>query len=91
MRFLYVYLMKGDPDRVRAVAPEHAAYWQGLRLGGYLGGPFDDRSGGTITFEADSPAEAERLVAGDPFAREGLLETPWVKQWTVGEARENVA
>jgi|KBSMisStandDraft_5_1062788.scaffolds.fasta_scaffold1337360_1 uncharacterized protein YciI len=91
MRFLYVYLMKDDPDRVRAVAPVHAAYWQGLRLGGYLGGPFADRSGGTITFEAGSMAEAERLVADDPFAREDILESPWVKQWTVEETRENVA
>jgi hypothetical protein len=29
MRFLYVYLMKDDPDRVRAVAPEHAASGRG--------------------------------------------------------------
>ncbi|HXJ63138.1 MAG TPA: YciI family protein [Actinomycetota bacterium] len=83
MRFLYVYLMKDDPNRVRAVAPEHAAYWQGMRLGGYLGGPFTDRSGGTITFEAGSQAEAERLVGDDPFARDDLLENLWVKQWMV--------
>ena len=81
MRFLYVYAMRGDAARVRVVAPEHAAYWRGLGLAGYLGGPFDDRSGGTITFEADSRSEAERLVAGDPFAREGLLDAPWVKRW----------
>jgi uncharacterized protein len=91
MRFVYVYSMKGDPDRVREVAPEHAAYWQGLRLGGYLGGPFADRSGGTIMFEAGSKEEAERLVADDPFAREDLLESPWMKQWIVEEALEDVA
>jgi uncharacterized protein YciI len=83
MRFVYVYSMKGDPDRVRAVAREHAAYWRGLALEDYLGGPFADRSGGTITFKADTPAEAERLVDGDPFGREGLLNDPWVKQWMV--------
>jgi uncharacterized protein len=83
MRFLYVYLMKDDPDRVRAVAPEHAAYWQGSGLGGFLGGPFNDRSGGAIMFEANSRAEADRLVAGDPFGREGLLNSPWLKQWMV--------
>ncbi len=83
MRFLYIYLMKDDPIRVRAVAPKHAEYWQGLDLGGFLGGPFDDRSGGTITFEADSRAEAERLVAADPFRLEGLLEDPMVKRWIV--------
>jgi hypothetical protein len=42
MRFLYFYLMQDAPDRVRATAPKHAAYWQELHLDGYLGGPFAD-------------------------------------------------
>lgn len=29
----------------------------------YLGGPFADRSGGLITFEASSPERAERMTA----------------------------
>src|SRR4051794_6870350 len=29
MRCSYVYFMKDDPDRVAAVAAEHAAYWRG--------------------------------------------------------------
>jgi uncharacterized protein YciI len=81
MRFLYFYLMREAPDRVRATAPEHAAYWRELQLGGYLGGPFADRSGGLITFEAESGAAAEALVANDPFLREDLLERHWVKEW----------
>ena len=67
MRFLYFYLMRDAPDRVRAVAPEHAAYWRELAPPDYLGGPFVDRSGGLITFEIASVDEAERLVADDPF------------------------
>ena len=47
----------------------------------YLGGPFADRSGGLITFQAGSIPEAERLVAHDPFVREDLLERRWVKEW----------
>jgi uncharacterized protein YciI len=81
MRFLYFYLMREAPDRVRATAPEHAAYWRELQLRGYLGGPFADRSGGLITFEAESGAVAEALVANDPFLREDLLERHWVKEW----------
>jgi uncharacterized protein YciI len=80
-RFLYFYLMKGAPARVREVAPQHAAYWRDLGLPAYLGGPFADRSGGLITFGADSSVEAEALVAGDPFVREGLLDHRWVKEW----------
>jgi hypothetical protein len=37
MRFLYFYLMKDAPDRVRAAAPKHAAYWRELGLRDYLG------------------------------------------------------
>ena len=59
----------------------HAAYWRELALNDYLGGPFGDRSGGLITFSAESMAEAQRLVAGDPFVREGLIARHWVKEW----------
>jgi hypothetical protein len=51
----------------------NAAYWRALALPEYLGGPLADRSGGLITFEAGSAAEAERFVADDPFVREELL------------------
>lgn len=81
MRILHLYTMKDEPDRVRAVAPEHAAYWRDLELPGYLGGPFGDRSGGLITFEVESFEDAAPLVEGDPFVRAGLLEESSVRQW----------
>jgi uncharacterized protein YciI len=81
MRILHIYTMRAEPDRIRAVAPEHAAYWRGLELAGYLGGPFGDRSGGLITFEADSIEDAVPLIEADPFVREGLVEESWVRQW----------
>jgi uncharacterized protein YciI len=83
MRFLYFYLMRDAPDRVRVAAPEHAAYWRELGLRRYLGGPFADRSGGLITFDVASAAEAERLVVDDPFVREDLLEGRWVREWMI--------
>jgi hypothetical protein len=81
MRIAFFYWMKDDPDRVRAVAPEHAAYWRDLALHRYLGGPFADRSGGLITLEVDSLEQAEGIIAADPFVREQLLESSVVKQW----------
>lgn len=81
MRFAYFYFMKEDPDRVGAMVPQHVAHWRELGLREYLGGPFADRSGGLITFEARSGEEAEQLVADDPFVREGLLANHWVKAW----------
>jgi uncharacterized protein YciI len=84
MRFAYFYFMTDEPERAAAVAPEHVAYWRGLSLGNYLGGPFGDRSGGLITFEAASPAEAEQLISHDPFRRERLVDQHWLKHWLPG-------
>jgi hypothetical protein len=81
VKVIHFYAMKPDPDRVRSVAPQHAAYWHALRLPGYRGGPFADRSGGLITFEAGSIEDAERVIAADPFVRQDLLATSVVKQW----------
>ena len=80
MKISYFYWMTDD-DRVRTVAPEHAAYWRTLELPGYEGGPFADRSGGLITFEADSVEAAESVIAADPFVREELLADSVVKHW----------
>jgi uncharacterized protein len=82
MRLAYFYLMKPEPDRVRVVAADHAAYWHDLDRPGYVGGPMADRSGGLISFEAESVHEAEQLVAGDPFVQAELLEDSWLKEWT---------
>ncbi len=80
--FAYFYFMTADPDHVRIVAPRHASYWRELRLAHYRGGPFEDRTGGLITFDADDAAEAQQAVRGDPFVIEGLVEAHWLKKWT---------
>ncbi len=81
MRFLYCYFMKGDPERVQEAAPKHAAYWRSLDLSGYVGGPFEDRSGGLISFDAPVRQPAEDLVANDPFQRLDLVDAWWLKVW----------
>ena len=81
MRIAYSYSMKQEPNRVRTVAPEHAAYWDDLGLPNYIGGPYADKSGGLITFEADSLEAAMRIIAADPFSREELVQNWVVKQW----------
>jgi uncharacterized protein YciI len=80
-RYAYFYLMADDPDRVRFAVPGHVSHWRGLRLPGYTGGPFMDRAGGLITFETDDPTAAVAAVEGDPFVREGLLASYWLKEW----------
>jgi uncharacterized protein YciI len=51
-------------------------------LAGYLGGPFADRTGGLITFQADDDQQAQHAVNTDPFMQDGLLKAYWLKQWT---------
>ena len=80
-RFAYFYLMRDDPEHVRAEVPRHVAHWRGLELAGYLGGPFDDRSGGLILFETDDIGRAQQAVMTDPFVQERLLDEYWLKQW----------
>ena len=82
-RFLYVYFMRDHPDQIGQVVPEHVGYWHDLELPGYLGGPFADRSGGSISFKANSRDEAERLVAGDPFVVVDLIRESWLKEWRI--------
>jgi len=81
MRFVYCYSMKQDPDAVREIAPAHSAYWRDLGLPEYLGGPFGDRSGGLISFEAPSEEQAGELVTADPFQRHGLIDHSWLRVW----------
>ncbi len=75
-------LVKSRSGRDGVVAPRHASYWRDLGLAHYRGGPFEDRTGGLITFDADDAAQAQRAVREDPFVLEGLVEARWLKEWT---------
>jgi uncharacterized protein YciI len=81
-RFAYFYLVRDEPDRVLLAVPGHVSHWRGLGLTGYLGGPFQDRTGGLITFETDDPGRASKAVERDPFVQDGLLDSHWLKQWS---------
>ena len=80
-RFAFFYFMKPQPDNIGPIVPLHISYWHGKALDGYQGGPFSDRSGGLITFEAENIEAATALAMDDPFVKEDLLETTWVKEW----------
>jgi hypothetical protein len=82
MRVLHFYTMKQEPERVRAVGPRHAEYWRRVGAHRYQGGPFDDRSGGLITFEVDLARRLSGSSRPTP-SFEDLLESSLVKQWVV--------
>lgn len=80
-RFVFLYLMKNKPDRIRETVPSHINYWKTNKLEKYLGGPFADRTGGLISFEAASLDKATELIEKDPFITHDLIETKWIKEW----------
>jgi uncharacterized protein YciI len=80
-QFAFIYFMKREPEKIQSVVPRHVAYWHELNLRNYMGGPFDDRSGGLIIFNSESKERAELLVSSDPFVSEDLLTQSWLKEW----------
>jgi uncharacterized protein YciI len=80
-QYAYFYLMRADGEGVPEAVPEHVAHWRGLGLDDYVGGPFEDRTGGLITFRAEGTSRAERAVATDPFVSRGLVKASWLKRW----------
>ncbi|MFQ5627426.1 MAG: YciI family protein [bacterium] len=84
-RFAYFYFMKPEPDKIRQLVPAHVEYWRKCSLTNYSGGPFADRSGGLITFEATNLDETKKIVINDPFVLNDVLESNWIKEWVVEE------
>lgn len=83
-RFVFFYFMKREPEKIKAAVPLHIEYWHKLHLNKYLGGPFADRSGGLITFEAENVEEATKIAMSDPFVSQGLIESKYIKEWIAG-------
>jgi hypothetical protein len=80
-QYAYFYLMRTDGEGVPEAVPEHVAHWRVLGLDDYVGGPFEDRTGGLITFRAEGTSWAEHAVATDPFVSRGLVQASWLKRW----------
>jgi uncharacterized protein YciI len=80
--------MKREPEKIQQIVPLHVEYWGKYKsknyLGGsknYLGGPFADRSGGLIIFEAKDINDANNIINNDPFTMNDVLESRWIKEW----------
>ena len=80
-RFIYFYFNRNEPEKIREVVPAHVQYWKTADLKGYSSGPFADRSGGLISFEAQNLEEAREIILRDPFIQENLMEQTWIKEW----------
>ena len=80
-RFVYFYLNRFEPEKIRQVVPAHVSYWKTASLKDYSGGPFGDRTGGLIIFSASSLEQATEIILQDPFIREDLIDQKWIKEW----------
>ncbi|MDC8755232.1 YciI family protein [Erythrobacter sp. sf7] len=70
-------------ERIDAVLADHLAWLKaGHEAGHFIAwGPREPRDGGLIFVKAGSRAEAERMLASDPFIMHGLADlaiTEWI-------------
>ncbi|UCE31876.1 MAG: YciI family protein [Burkholderiales bacterium] len=83
MKFVSYVTYTADKARVTTHRPAHREYLSGLLAQGKLvtAGPFTDDSGALFVYEADSPEQAEALIAADPFAVHGVFERRELRPW----------
>ena len=69
----------------QSVRPRHLAYAQSLGDTLLVGGPFLDENdrmiGSLLIVKADSLAEAEAIVANDPYVQAGLFSETRIRPW----------
>jgi uncharacterized protein YciI len=80
-----------DAERRQQVRPTHREYLKKLLDAGKLfeSGPFVDDSGALIVYDAADVAEVQELLANDPYAPNGIVETVTINEWNRVIARES--
>jgi uncharacterized protein YciI len=83
MKFAAIIEYSSDREKIQAVRPAHRQYLAALKAGGRLAvsGPFTDDSGALIVYEAESAAEAEKLLQADPFHHNGIFLKYVLRPW----------
>ena len=81
-----MYDKPGSAELRLATRGEHLAYLERfaprvLAAGGFLDDAGAMGSGGLIILDSEDRAEAERLVADDPYTRAGLFERVEIVRW----------
>lgn len=75
-----------DDDELRQqIRPGHREYLRMLLDAGKLAmsGPWADDTGALVIYEAEDQAEAERLLAADPYRAAGVLADARIREWRV--------
>ena len=71
-------------ERILETVERHRGYLRELHGQGKLiaSGPFEPRSGGGLLLRVDGEEELQKLLAGDPFQQEALVETT-IYRWAI--------
>jgi uncharacterized protein YciI len=83
MKFAAIIEYSQDRAKVQALRPTHRQYLAELKQRGQLAasGPFTDDSGALIIYEATSAEEADKLLQGDPFHKNGIFLKYVLRPW----------
>jgi uncharacterized protein YciI len=83
MKFAAIIEYINDAEKVQSLRPAHRQYLTLLRERGQLAvcGPFTDGTGALIVYEAANAEEAENLLQGDPFHRNGVFLKYVLRPW----------
>lgn len=78
-------------ERRLEVRPTHREYLKELLAQGKLfeSGPYVDDSGALLVYEAADVAEVQELLANDPYAPNGIVESVTINEWNRVIARES--
>ncbi len=83
-KFVINIVFTNDNDKRLATRPVHREYDKALYESGKLheSGPFLDDSGALIIYNAESLAEAESILAADPYSiTGGIIESAAIHEW----------
>jgi uncharacterized protein YciI len=83
MKFAAIIEYLNDPEKVQSIRPVHRQYLAQLRERGQLAasGPFTDGTGALIIYEAETAEEAEKILQGDPFFKNGIFLKYVLRPW----------
>ncbi len=83
MKYAAVIEYLQEPEKVNSIRPAHRQYLLDLKARGQLAatGPFTDGSGALIIYETADAREAEQLLQGDPFSKNGIFLKYVLRPW----------
>lgn len=85
MKYAAIAVYTPDASTIAKARPAHREYLTGLHKQGKLviSGPFADDRGGLLVYEAETPAQVEKMIAEDPFATQGVFVSWEIRPWNV--------